>query len=189
MATLPARIRSALPSEHAHSAPVCNQAYGKSSADPMLDDHLAAGVGLALDLCTSAVKQLAKAGNISPQRASAWRLEGKGNPVYEVTTLIYHLTRMGQHPGALLAQFHTAMYQAHLGISDAALVHRFWKLMELECVKEGRENAASVTFGKTGDLERLERTKMDEAATEFEIAALARELRRRGIDPLDPQFN
>lgn len=184
-----ATVRATPAVEHGIAAPVVKRPFGKFSADPVLNDHLAAGVGLALDLCTTQVKQLAKAAGISPQRASAWRTEGKGNPVFEITSVVYHLTRMGQHPGALIGQIHTAMYQGMLGTSDVDLVRRFWTLMEQESVKEGRENAAAATFANTGDLERLERTKMDEAATEFELAALSRELRRRNIDPRNPAFN
>lgn len=189
MATLAARVPADTPAQHAHSEPIGKRAFGKFSADPVLDDHLAAGVGLALDLCTSQVKQLARAAGITPQRASAWRIAGKGNPVYEISSVVYNLTRMGYHPGALIGQVHTAMYQGMLGVSDAELVRRFWSLMESENTKEGAENAASATFARTGDLESLERTKMDEAATEFEIAALSRELRRRGIDPRSPEHN
>jgi hypothetical protein len=170
--------------EHGGFGAMIPSGCGTSSGrDPLAEDHLAAATALALDMATTQVKQLAHAGAISPQRASAWRTEGKGNPVYDLSLVVYHLTLMGEHPGAILAQVHTAMLQALLGISDAELVRRFWKALDQECHKEGAENAATAAFARTGDLRGLARAMRGEAGLQHEIAAYAEELDRRGIDP------
>jgi hypothetical protein len=152
------------------------------------DDLLAAATATALDAASDGIKQLARAGSISGQRASAWRKEGKGNPLYDLNLVVYRLTVMGQHPGAILASLHAAMNQGLLGLSDDQLVDRFWALSRGESEKEARENTASALFAQTGDLEELERAGLAEAGVEMERAAVCRELRRRSIDPRDDRW-
>lgn len=156
---------------------------GCSGRDPVAEECLAAGVALALDMATGPVKRLAKAGSISPQRASAWRSEGKGNPVYDLSLLVFNLTVNGDHPGAILAQVHTAMIQGLLTLSTDALVRRFWTLTDEEHDAECSENRKLSEFQRTGDLEAMERADMGEAMIQMERAAVSRELRRRGVDP------
>lgn len=169
--------------KHGKTKPVIPPRFGKVSADPVLDDLLAAATAVSLDLATSQVKHLARAGAISPQSASRWRIEGKGNPLFDLTKLIYRLMQMGQHAGVIVAHAMTTLAHSLMPVSDADLVARFWRLMEEEAAKEGRENSAQNTLARTGDLEELERATLDEAGTQVELAATARELRRRRIDP------
>jgi len=149
----------------------------------VLEDVLASATATALQLSSSGVKQLARAGGISSQSASRWRIRGRGNPLYDITAIIYRLMACGQHAGAIVAHTMAVLHQSLMPTSDADLVHRFWSLIELESEAEGRENKATGTFGLTGDLEGLERATLDEAGYAVELAACCRELRRRRIDP------
>ena len=173
---------------HGKRPPVFPVRFGKVS-DPILDDLLASATAMSLELATSQVKHLAVAGAISVQSASRWRIEGKGNPLFDLTRIVYRLMQMGQHAGALVAHTMSALSHALMPISDADLVARFWSLMDDEAVKEGRENQAQNGFARSGDLKALERATMDEAGTQVELAACARELRRRRIDPREWRGN
>lgn len=152
-------------------------------ANASLDDCLATATALSLDLSVTGLKHLQNAGGISKSRASRWRSEGRGNPLFDVTALIYRLTATGQSAGAIVAHAFTTLHQALMPISDAELVRRFWLLMGEESEAEGRENLKQATFGYSGDLEGLERAALEEAGTQHELSAVCRELRRRGIDP------
>lgn len=147
------------------------------------EDVLAAAVATAWDLATSQLKHLAKAGGISISRASRWSRDGRGNPLWDVTTAIYRLVEAGQHPGMIVAHIHTTLSQALMPTTDEALVERFWKLMEEESELEGSENRAQATYARTGDIAALEGATLREAGIQQDLAAVCRELRRRGIDP------
>jgi hypothetical protein len=154
-----------------------------SGADPVLDDLLKSATALSLEMATSQVKHLAKAGGISASRASRWRVHGEGNPLFDLTGLVYRLGAMGQHPGAVAAHVLTTLYHSLMPISDTDLVRRFWNLMDREGDAECRENKAQGRLAGGGSLEDLERATLEEAGVQQELAATIRELRRRGIDP------
>lgn len=186
MESLARKLGTGHPIERAKSRRMFPRSVGKVSGRcPITEDALAAATATALDLATTGIKQLASAATISPQRASAWRIEGRGNPLYDLSLVVYNLTLAGEHPGAILGQVHTAMLQGLLGISDDALVSRFWKAMEMESAKEGAENAATAMFVRTRDLKGLAKAMRDEAGLQWEIAAYAEELDKRGIDPCE----
>lgn len=185
MATLATQYVAPPRMKRAQSAPMFPHPVGMPSVQ---DDYLASATATALSFASDGIKQLARAGSISGQRASAWRREGKGNPLYDLNVIVYRLTVMGQHPGALLASLHAAMNQALLGLSDGQLVERFWTHCRRENEKEARENLASTMFADSGDLEELERAGLAEAGEEMERAAVCRELRRRSIDPRDAKW-
>lgn len=149
----------------------------------MLDDLLAGATALSLETCASGIKHLAKAGGISGSRASRWRTEGKGNPLYDLTSVVYRLGVMGQHPGAIVAHVLTTMRQALMPVSNDELVRRFWDLMEREDDAECAENKAAARLANGGTLEDVERASLEESAIQQELAATIRELRRRGVDP------
>lgn len=149
----------------------------------MLDDLLADATAVSLDMAADGIKQLAYAGQISGQRASAWRREGKGNPLHDLTLVVYRLMRIGQRPFHLIAHLMVTINQAMLGLSDEALIRRFWTLTEEECAAECAENLAVARFQADGDLRALERADQEEAERQMERAAVSRELRRRGLDP------
>lgn len=155
----------------------------RNVADVYLDDALASATALSLDLSTSCLKHLERAGGISKTRASRWTKEGKGNPLFDVTKVVYGLMKAGQHAGTIAAHILTTIAQSLMPVSDAELVDRFWKLMGTESDVEGRENRIQSTFAVTGDLDGLERATLDEAGVAHELAAVCRELRRRRIDP------
>jgi hypothetical protein len=152
-------------------------------ADPRLDDALAAATAISLDLSVSGLKHLERAGEVSKTRASRWTKEGKGNPLFDVTRIVYLLMKSGQHAGVIAAHVLTTLAQGLMPIADAELVRRFWMLMGSESDVEGKENRLQATFSVTGDLEGLERATLDEAGVAHELAATIRELRRRNIDP------
>lgn len=168
-------IAEARPSKHATSARVV--------ADPILDDLLAEATGMALTLSTTGLKHIERAGGISKARASRWTREGRGNPLYDITVILYRLTVAGQSAGAIVSHAIATLHHGLMPTNDAALVERFWKLMGVESVKEGCENGAQSEFGRSGDLAELERATLDEAGIQQELAAVCRELRRRKIDP------
>lgn len=168
---------------HAKNGASRSPRYGRPSGDEVLSDLLATSTALSLDLASTGLKQLAIAGKVSPSRASRWRKTGRGNPVYDVTQVIYWLTHMGQNSGAIVSHAQTTLHHALLPVSDDDLVERFWRLMGTESEAEGRENRATSMFGATGDLETIERAMLDEAGIQTELAAVCRELRRREIDP------
>lgn len=170
------------PRHRSHATNLPHVARG-TATDPRLEQVQAAAVALSLDLASSQRKQLAVAGGVTVSRASRWATEGKGNPLFDFTQMIFSLTGTGQHPGALVAHAHMAMEAALMSVSDADLVRRFWEAMEREAHKEGAENAVSQTFARSGDLETLRRVMLDEAAAQTELAALCLEMERRGIDP------
>lgn len=153
----------------------------------MLDDLLAGATALSLDMSTTQNKRLARAGGISASRASRWRTEGRGNPLWDVTSLVYRLGAFGEHPGAVVAHLLTTMRQAMMPLSDADLVRRFWTLMEEEDDAECAENKASARLANGGTMEDLERASLEEATLQQELAATIRELRRRRIDPRTAQ--
>jgi hypothetical protein len=173
------KMRRHRPTLHAHPSQKC----ARGAADPRLEQLQASAVALSLDLATTQRKHLAIAGGVTVSRASRWATEGRGNPLFDLTQMIVSLVANGQHPGALIAHAHMAMEAALMSVSDADLVRRFWEALEKEAEKEGRENAVSQTFARTGDLEALRRAMLDEAALQTEIAALCLEMERRGIDP------
>lgn len=156
---------------------------GKPSGDPVLDDLLAGATAVSLSMATSGIKQLALAGAISDRSASRWRVEGRGNPVFDLTGIVYWLARLGQHAGVLIAHLNATLAHGLMPISPDELVTRFWDLMGAESEAEGRENRASSMFARSGDLYELERATLDEAGVQHELAAVCRELRRRKIDP------
>lgn len=169
--------------EHENPRASVNRRFGALSVcDPRLSDMHAATTAEALELA-SGIKQLALAGGISGKRASAWRIEGKGNPLYDVTRVVEGLAALNQHPGAIVAHVYMSLHHGLMSATDADLVRRFWSLMEREAEKEGRENGASQMYGRTGDLAGLRRAMLDEAGVQQEIAAVTLELERRGIDP------
>lgn len=157
--------------------------FGRVSDDPVLDDLLASATALSLELSASGVKQLASAGAISGQSASRWRIEGRGNPLFDVTKVIYRLMQMGQHAGTIVAHALTTLQHGLMPTDPAELVARFWELMSHEAEAEGAENRVQNTFARSGDLLALERATLDEMGTQAELAAVCRELRRRRIDP------
>src|SRR5687767_2487329 len=124
-------------------------------ADPFLDDSLAAACAMTLDLSVTCLPHLERAGTISKSRASRWVKEGRGNPLFDVTRIVYHLMKSGQHAGAIAAHILTTLSQSLMPISDADLVSRFWSLMGKESDVEGTENRQQATYAMTGDLEGL----------------------------------
>lgn len=155
-----------------------------SVSDPRLSDLNAATTADALELA-GGIKQLALAGGITGKRASAWRKEGRGNPLFEVTEMVGKLAALHAHPGAVVAHVYMALHHGLMSDTNESLARRFWQLMRMEAEAEGRENAASQTFAQTGDLATLRRTMLDEAGRQQELAATTLELERRGVDPRD----
>lgn len=169
--------------EHANPRAISARRFGAYAvSDPRLSDLHASTTADALDLA-GGIKQLALAGGISGSRASAWRKEGKGNPLYDVTELVGKLAALNQHPGAIVAHLYAALHFGLMSATDADLVRRFWSLMEREAEKEGRENGVSQTYARSGDLAGLRRAMLEEAGVQQELAALTLELERRDIDP------
>lgn len=169
--------------EHANPRAIANRRFGALSvSDPRLSDLHASTTADALELA-GGIKQLALAGGITGKRASAWRKEGRGNPLFDVTELVGKLAALNAHPGAIVAHVYAALHYGLMSATDADLVRRFWELLRTEAEAEGRENAASQTFAHSGDLSTLRRTMLDEAGRQQEIAAVTLELERRGIDP------
>lgn len=152
-------------------------------ADPYLADALASATALSLDLSTTGLKHLERAGGISKSRASRWSREGRGNPLFDVTMVTYRLMQAGQHAGAIAAHVLTTLAQSLMPQSPAELVARFFTLMREESQREGRENEAQAAYAETGDLEALERATLAEAGIQHKLGAVCRELRRRKIDP------
>jgi hypothetical protein len=170
--------------KHANPRAVVNRRFGGLSVcDPRFADLHASTTATALDMAAG-IKRLALAGGISGKRASAWRKEGRGNPLFEVTELVGKLAALNEHPGAIVAHVSAALHHGFLSMTKAQLVDRFWELMAREAEKEGRENGASQTFARTGDLSTLRRTMLEEAGVQQEIAAVALELERLGVDPV-----
>lgn len=167
---------------HAQNDRIFPSAVGKSS-DLVLEQLQADASAVALDLSVNQVKHLAKAGGVSPSQASRWHTHGRGNPVFDITTMIYRLTQMRQNPGVLIAHAQATLHHSLMPINDAELVERFFTLTEKECEAEGGENKTQAMFARTGDLEELERATIREAGIQTELAAVCRELRRRRIDP------
>ena len=152
-------------------------------ADPTLDDALAAATALSLSLSTTALKQLESVGGVSKTRASRWTREGTGNPLHDVTRIVYLLSHIGQRAGVIAAHILTTLAQSLMPLSPSELVARFYMLMRDESRKEGQENEAQAGFAETGDLGAIERATLEEAGAQHELGAVCRELRRRKIDP------
>jgi hypothetical protein len=146
-------------------------------------DLHASATAVALDLSASQLKHIARAGGISVSRASRWRTEGAGNPLFDTSQFVYGLAQTGQNPAAIVAHLTMILHHGMLGASDDALVQRFWLLMEEEEKAECRENTASKMLARTGDLAALRRALLDEASRQEQLAAVCLELERRGIDP------
>lgn len=87
-------------------------------------------------------------------------------------------------PYRLAAHAHATAQQAMLhGKSTDELVARFWELMAVEAQREGAENVESQGFAHGGDLLALAFAHEAEASVSLELAAIARELDLRGVDP------
>lgn len=175
---------------HANARPVLRKGFGKST-DPRLEDALLSATALCGELVTTDLKELAAAGEFSASWASEIRRNGgKGGFIHKTTALTYRLaSRSSARAWALVAHFKATAKAALMPADAAELVARFWELMDMENVAEGRENVAAARLARTRDLEALKRTTLAEAGIQEELAAVIQELQRRRIDPMAEQFN
>lgn len=154
-------------------------------ADPRRGDAVALRGGLAMR-GVGPVKRAAHVLGISERLMEDWRTGADKSPIVRTGKIVATLAaHEGLTPWPLLAYLRSEAMAAMAHVSDAALVRRFWRVMEEEAEAEGRENAAQQMYARSGDLEALERATLSEATLQEELAALCRELRRREIDPRD----
>jgi hypothetical protein len=165
-----------------HEAP--RPRFSGPGHDRILSYHLAEGTAGALRLASPTIKRLAAAGRISPKRASAWWCEGRGNPVYDVTLLLYHLAQDERCSAeAVLAHFQVTVEQARAATwSVDQVIAEFWRLMDAEPAADGEQKLSAQRFGR-GEAEDLEAAHLREAAVQIELVALKRDLDRRRVDP------
>lgn len=166
----------------ANPARMFSRTFGPST-DPRRDDMLAETTALALCSATGAIKQLASAGSISGKRASAWRRSGQGNPLHDLTLIVDRLTRMGQHPHALVVHLCVTITHALIDMRDEDLIQRWEAVCDEEAEAATRARLALLRLPRGGDLAAVERADQEQAERLMERSALAREMRRRGLDP------
>lgn len=177
-------------SHHAKTRPELRKGFGKST-DYALEDALLSATALCGELVTTDLKELAAAGEFSASWASEIRRNGgRGGFIHKTTALTYRLAcRSSARAWALVAHFKTVAKQGLMPADAAELVARFWELMDMENVAEGRENVATGRLARSRDLEALKRTTLAEAGIQEELAAVIQELQRRRIDPWAPEHN
>lgn len=179
----PLTVRKNRAPNHARKPSIRAGVSRQSMYDPMQDEHFAGNVRDVVRVCSSQAKQLAKAAGVSESRARHWRMEGRGNPIYEATVIVHGLTKAEQGAGVIVAHLMSTIHQALLPMDADKLVERFFTLMREESEAEGAENAAQSTVGHTGDLADLRLKMMRATGTQVELIAVIRELEHRRIDP------
>lgn len=156
--------------------------------DPRTADRLLEMAGKGLDLaCDGNNGRLARTIGADKADASRWRRGQRNGRHARFFADVYNLAANEKtNPWALLAEAHAAAESGMMALSDEALVRRFAELMRHEAEREGTENGLSQTFALTGDLASLADALIAEAGVEMELAAVCRELDRRGLDPRRP---
>lgn len=157
-------------------------------AEKRTQDWLREMAGDGFRRCATSNKRLARTLDVDPSvtsRISNGRPEARSVPG-EFFQIIWALATGGANPHPLLTEAETVAEQGMIaGQTDEALVERFRSLVRDETVEEGEANKALADYltGASDDLDGVAREHLDEAARERELAAVCREMARRGIDP------
>jgi hypothetical protein len=128
-------------------------------------------------------KLLAVAGGYTGRRARQVKVGEKTATVTRFFMWLESLIEAGLSVFPILAKVQTVALRALLKMDDAQLVKRFFDLLDKEAELEGNENRITATFARSGDLAGLADAAERESAVSQELAAVARELAKRGIDP------
>jgi hypothetical protein len=148
--------------------------------DPKRADEIRAYAGEALE----ETKKIASAWGVSTRRVRQMRGGERTAAVSRFFIYLASLPLQGLSPYPLATKVQGVAYQSMiLSMDDNALVKRFWELMAREAEREGIENQCSAMFARNGDVAELADCTEREAAISIELAAVARELSKRGIDP------
>lgn len=158
-------------------------------AEKRTQDWLREMAGDGFKRCASSNQRLARTLNVDPSvtsRIGNGRTEQRSVPG-EFFQIIWALaTGDKTTPFPLLMEAESVAEQGIMsGMTDEALIARFWTLYHEETEHEGEANCAMTKYvGRgVGTLKDLARVHLDEAAMERELAAVCHELDRRGLDP------
>lgn len=150
--------------------------------DPREIDALHVRAGWAVG-AMGPTKRVARALGVSERAVQAWRAGERPSALARCGEMFRKLTAAGMSPFAGLAFLEAECAGAMMQMSDDALVERFWTLMDEETERQGRLDATQVGFARTGDLRAIEDEAGEHGASLSELRYVARELRRRQIDP------
>lgn len=158
-------------------------------AEKRTQDWLRGMAGDGFRRCASSNQRLARTLKVDPSvtsRIGNGRPEARSVPG-EFFQIVWALaTGEKTTPFPLLMEAEALAEQGIMaGMSDEALVRRFWTLYREETEQEGTANNAMSDYicGGEGTLKDLARHHLEEAARERELAATCHELDRRGLDP------
>lgn len=154
--------------------------------DPREIDALRMRAGWAIG-ALGPTKKVARALGVSERAVQAWRTGEKPSAPSRCAEMFRKLTAAGLSPFAILAYLEAECAGAMMQMSDDALVERFWALMEEETRAEGELNRIQTAFarpiGRQATLDEIIEHATEHGTALNELRYVARELRRRQIDP------
>lgn len=154
--------------------------------DPRETDALHVRAGWAVG-AMGPTKRVARALGVSERAVQAWRAGEKPSALARCGEMFRKLTAAGLSPFAGLAYLEAECAGAMMQMSDDALVERFWTLMQEETKAEGELNEIQGAFtnpiGQQATLDDIIEHATEHGTALNELRYVARELRRRQIDP------
>lgn len=154
--------------------------------DPREVDAIHVRAGQTLRRIASPQK-LGRATGRKTRTAQAWCAGEKPSPLARCAEMFRKLTAAGLSPFAGLAFLEAECAGAMMQMSDDALVERFWALMDEETAAEGALNKIQQAFirpiGQQTTLDDIIEHATEHGTALNELRYVARELRRRQIDP------
>lgn len=151
--------------------------------DPRRHDELSLRGARAFRRAAPSLKVTTTALGVSDTTASAWQTSGEGSPATAFYCLIDRLAQDPRaHPGALVTEAKITLLESVMPLSDHDLAKRFWQLTLDEAAVEGRLNETQQMFAANGDLSALAAAARAVADNATELAVVAGELVKRGID-------
>lgn len=157
-----------------------------TTLDPREIDALRMRAGWAIG-ALGPTKKVARALGVSERAVQAWRAGEKPSALARCGEMFRKLTAAGLSPFAGLAFLEAECAGAMMHMSDDALVERFWALMDEETAAEGALNKIQQAFirpiGQQTTLDDIIEHATEHGTALNELRYVARELRRRQIDP------
>jgi hypothetical protein len=162
--------------------------------DPVRSSARDRRAGALVPLSGRRQKHIASAGGVSVQAVSQWKGGANYGPFYEAVAAADRLGRLlacdRTDPYPAIVEMEVVVIEASLSHwSDEDLVREWRRLYETEPGAQADEDAASARFVFTRDLLDLAAAHKREAAHQIRFAAVCELLDRRGIDPIDPEWN
>lgn len=162
--------------------------------DPMRATRIAGRAAETVPLCGRQQKHIARAAGVTDQAVTNWKQGATYGPFYDAIEAADRAGRMlstdKTDPYPLLVEMEVVVMEANLEHrSDAELVREWRRMYEGEAEHQANEDAASARFVFRRNLRDLSAAHKREAAYQMRFAAICEILDRRGIDPLDDEWD